>query len=132
MSFLVDTNVLSELVRPRPNRHVDAWVRTQGHLEISAVTVEEVEFGLAWRPAPRVQAWWSDFLADHCVVHAVDDRVARRAGQLRGQLQAAGITRTQADMLIAATAAVRSATLVTRNVGDFAGCGIAVMDPFVG
>jgi predicted nucleic acid-binding protein len=130
MSWLVDTNVLSELVRRDPNPGVSRWVRTQERLHISAITVEEIEFGLAWRPKPRLQAWWSDFLEDHCVVHDVDAAVARGAGQIRGRLQAAGLVRTQADMLIAATAAARGATLVTRNAADFAGCGIAVYDPF--
>ena len=131
MSWIVDTNVLSELVRPRPHAGVDRWVRAQGRLHVSAITVEEITYGLSWKPKPRIQAWWSDFLADHCLVHPVDEQVARLAGRLRGQLQAAGIVRTQADMLIAATAAERGATLVTHNTADFAGCGIAVYDPFL-
>ena len=132
MSWLVDTNVLSELVRPTPNPGVDAWVRQQSNLSISAITVEEINYGLSWRPKARIQAWWADFLTAHCLVHAVNQRVAQRAGQLRGQLQASGMVRTQADMLIAATAAELGATLVTRNTADFTGCGIAVFDPFSG
>ena len=128
--WLVDTNVVSELVRPVVNPGVDAWARAQAKLHLSVITVEEVEFGLAWRPKPRVQAWWVEFLAAHCVVHPVSTRAARAAGHLRGQLQAAGLVRTQADLLIAATAGELGATLVTRNVGDFAGCGVAVWNPF--
>lgn len=130
MSFLVDTNVLSEVVRARSDRGVAEWVGRQEVLHLPAVVVEEVEFGLAWRPKARVQAWWTEFLVRHCVVHPVDLAIARRAGQLRGQLRAAGVTRTQADMLVAATASVLGATLVTRNVADFEGCGVAVLDPF--
>jgi predicted nucleic acid-binding protein len=58
--------------------------------------------------------------------------IARRAGELRGQLQANGQTRTQADMLIAATAQIHALTIITRNVRDFDGCGIGVLNPFTG
>ena len=51
---------------------------------------------------------------------------------MRGQLQASGQTRTQADMLIAATAQIHALTIVTRNVRDFDGCGIGVLKPFTG
>jgi len=57
--------------------------------------------------------------------------VARRAGELRAFLQASGQVRTQADMLIAASAQVHGLTLVTRNTRDFDGCGIAVLNPFL-
>jgi predicted nucleic acid-binding protein len=130
VSFLVDTNILSELVRPRPDSGVERWVRSQDRLFVSAVTVEEIAFGLAWRPHPRIAAWMSSFLERSCEVLPVDGPVARHAGQLRGQLRAAGQTRTQADLLIAATAAARGMTVVTRNGTDFAGCGVAILDPF--
>lgn len=130
MSFLVDTNVLSELVRRNPDPGVERWVRSQQTLHVSAVVVEEVTYGLAWKPHPRVQAWMSSFLDSSCEVLPVDTEVARLGGQLRGQLQATGHTRTQADMLIAATAALRGMTVVTRNTADFAGCGVAVLNPF--
>lgn len=130
MSWLVDTNVLSELVRPRPNAGVDRWCRTQARLCLSVVTVEEIEYGLSWRPKPKIQTWWVEFVSDHCVVVPLDAAIAQQAGRLRGQLQAAGVVRTQADMLIAATASHLGATLVTRNSADFSGCGIAVFNPF--
>ena len=130
MNYLVDTNVISELVRPRPNPAVDRWMRSRARIEISAVTVEEIAFGLSWRPRPRVQEWFSRFFAQRCVIHAIDEDVARRCGQLRGQLQALGESRTQADMLVAATASLSGMTVVTRNMADFAGCGVDVLNPF--
>ena len=64
-------------------------------------------------------AWWDDFLDRYCHVVAVDTTIARTAGHLRGVLQAGGRPRTQADMLIAATALVLSAPLVTNNAKDY-------------
>ena len=58
------------------------------------------------------------------------DEIARRSGDLRGRRQARGRPRTQADMLIAATAMVHRLTLVTRNEADFRGCDVTVLNPF--
>lgn len=130
---LIDTNILSELMRAQPDAGVLRWLQTrQGinpRLTISAVTVDEVMFGLSWHPTARLLAWFDGFLLAHQVLPITQD-IARRAGELRGQLQAGGQTRTQADMLIAATAQVHALTLVTRNVRDFDGCGIGVLNPF--
>lgn len=127
---LLDTNVLSELSRNRPDPGVLAWAGDRTELAISVVTVEEVYFGLSSRPNPRVMGWFNSFLTEHCRVLPVTGEVARVAGELRGAFKARGVARTQADMLIAATARVNHMKLVTRNERDFAGCGIAVVNPF--
>jgi len=130
MDYLCDTNILSELTRPLPNSGVLAWASQVKVVALSAIVVEELAFGLAWRPNPRVRAWFDDFIAAHCQVLPVTDAVARRAGTLRGSLRTAGQTRTQADMLIAATAVEYGLTLVTRRTRDFEGCGVALLCPF--
>ena len=79
----------------------------------------------AWPCSKRVPIW-----LQRQEVLAVTTDVARCAGALRGQLQLRGQTRTQADMLIAATAQIHALTIVTRNVRDFDGCGVAVLNPF--
>lgn len=129
-TFLCDTNVLSELVRREPDARVLAWSREVSSLALSAITIEEISFGLAARPNRRVQSWLEAFVASYCDVLPVTQGIARRAGELRGELRSYGRTRTQADMLIAATAQVHQLTLVTRNRRDFEGCGISVLDPF--
>ena len=130
---LVDTNILSELMRPQPDVGVLAWLQGRDavspRLTISVVTVDEIMFGLSWHPTARLSAWFDAFVQRHEVLPITTD-VARRAGALRGQLQARGQTRTQADMLIAATAQIHALTVVTHNVRDFDGCGIAVLNPF--
>jgi toxin FitB len=64
------------------------------------------------------------------VIHPVTGQIAGVAGRLRGAVAVRGVSRTQADMLIAATGQVDGMTLVTRNVRDFGGCGIPLLDPF--
>jgi predicted nucleic acid-binding protein len=129
-SCLVDTNVLSELVRKSPDPGVLQWAQETRQIALSAITVEEVYFGLAWKPNPRILRWFEEFLAMSCDILPVTAEIAKRSGELRGQLQARGQTRTPADMTIAATAQEHRLTLVTRNVRHFEGCGIQLLNPF--
>lgn len=130
MTFLADTNVIGELARPRPNAGVLTWAGQVLELNLSVITLEEIQFGLAWKPNPRIREWFDGFFREHCRVLPVTEELARRAGDLRGRFRAKGETRTQADMLIAATALSHALTLVTRNAGDFEGCGLTVLNPF--
>jgi predicted nucleic acid-binding protein len=130
MSYLVDTNVLSELFRKRPNPGVEAWAGQAGRVTLSIVTLEEICFGLAWKPNARVLTQFEKIIEEHFDVLPATEAIARKSGALRGQLQALGKPRSQADMLIAATAAVHGLTLVTRNQADFEGCGISVLNPW--
>ena len=126
---LVDTNVISELLRRAPNAQVLQWFDQARHVAISVISVDEIVFGLTRRSLPVLLQRFDEFLAEATVLD-VDLRVARRAAELRGSLAAKGHVRTQSDMLIAATAQVHALTLVTRNVRDFEHCGIPVLDPF--
>ena len=130
MSFLVDTNVLSELARPRPHAGVVSWADALDGFAISVITLDEISFGLALKPNVRVERWFAAFVETFCRVLDVTGPIARHAGILRGQLATRGRARTQADMLIAATAAQHGLTLATRNQKDFDGCGVALFDPF--
>jgi predicted nucleic acid-binding protein len=130
VSILVDTNVLSELARPRPDANVVSWVATLDQLVLSVITLEEISFGLAAKPNRRVTAWFDDFVPRHCRVLGITAPIARQAGIMRGVFAARGQVRTQADVLIAATAAQHGLSLATRNARDFQGCGIALVNPF--
>ncbi|MEI8254306.1 MAG: PIN domain-containing protein [Deltaproteobacteria bacterium] len=131
--FLADTNVVSELTRKLPDAGALRWLEAQSALVVSAITLEELSFGVA-RAQPQIRkrllAWFEALLASGPVVVAVDDRVARAAGVLRAGAAGRGRVMSQADALIGASALVTGRTLVTRNVRDFDGCGVPLLDPF--
>lgn len=128
--MLWHTNVISELARPKPNPNVLDFAASQTDIKLSVVTLDELYFGLAWKPHPRIRLWLDDFVRDYCEVLAISPDIARFAADLRGNMQAQGEPRTQADMLMAATAVMHHLPLVTRNVADFAGCGVKLANPF--
>jgi predicted nucleic acid-binding protein len=130
MSYLCDTNIISELTRPMPNSGVTAWIGTVTFLNLSVITIEEIYYGLTAKPNARIQNWFENFLITHCQILPITSEIAKCAGELRGFLRTQGKPRTQADIFIAATAKIHSLTLVTRNIKDFEGCGISTLNPF--
>ncbi|MDR0274567.1 MAG: type II toxin-antitoxin system VapC family toxin [Burkholderiaceae bacterium] len=130
--LLVDTNVLGELMRQRPDPGVEQWMKALPdgeNLFFSVITVDEICYVLSRKPNQAKQRWFDHFVAAHTIVD-ITGTIARRAGEMRALLSLRGQVRSQADMLIAATAQTHALTLVTRNVRDFDGCGIAVLNPF--
>lgn len=131
--FLVDTSVLSELPRSNPDRHVLAWFESLPEFALSPITVEELSFGVAkaqGKKAAQLRSWFEGLLAIPPAVVSIDDRIARASGELRALRERKGRPVAQADMLIAATALISGLTLATRNVDDFDGCGVPLLDPF--
>lgn len=128
--MLVDTNVVSELIRPLPDARVSAWAAAQVRFDFSVISLEEVLYGLSVRKSARISRWFEQFVMSYCDVLPVTPPIARRCAELRAELSKKGRPRTQADMLIAATAAEHGLVLVTRNERDFSGCGIRVLNPF--
>ena len=114
--ILIDTNIVSELCRHRPARSSNVGCRDGAPFGISVVTIEEIHFGLSCKPNPRIETLLVRFFSDRCKDlpdHGTGSPAG--AGTLRGQLRSLGRPRTQADMLIAATAQVHQLTLATRN-----------------
>ena len=131
MSFLLDTNVVSELGRKNPDRRVAAWANSVGTaaLHLSVLTLGEIAKGAASlerRDTMRGVALsrWLEGLrhqyADRII--AVDDQIAEAWGRLASRRSIPVI-----DALLAATALVRSMTLVTRNIRDV---GVEVLNPW--
>lgn len=139
--YLVDTNVVSAAAPGRAHRSpaLVHWMdRNAESLFLSVVSVTEIARGIASQRrtgaharAARLQDWLE------LVVHLYGDQVlpfdvaaARVAGQLGDRAQASGAPRGFADIAIAATAASRGLTVLTRNVRHFEPLGVAVVDPF--
>ncbi len=126
MSFLLDTNTVSEVMKTKPNAAVLSWLQeNEAECFLSAVTVGEIERGIALLPAGRKKSALLEAFRDF--LQAVDDRilsfdvvVARRWANLAGNAQRKGRTPPVLDSLIEAIALHWDLTLVTRNLADFA------------
>jgi toxin FitB len=131
--YLVDTNVISEALRRMPDARVLQWLAAVSakarRLCLSVITVEEVIYGLSRKAMPGLLERFEGLLLASDVL-GLDAQAARCAAELRGRFAARGIVRSQPDMLIAATAQLHGLTVVTRNVRDFEGCGIGLLNPF--
>ena len=138
MSFLLDTSVVSELVRKSPHLPVLKWIGEQDEtsLYLSVVTIGEIEKGIARLPASarrsRLQSWVRRDLIGRFGERllAVDVRAATRWGTLTGESERRGVPLPVIDNLIAATALVHGFAVVTRNVADFERCGVACVNPW--
>ena len=138
MSYLLDTCVISELVKKVPRRQVVDWVEAQEEstLYLSALTIGELEKGIAKLPASarktRLTTWVRRDLAARFAgrVVPVDARVASRWGSITGESERRGSPLPVVDSLIATTALVHDLQVVTRNTEDFARCGVVCINPW--
>ena len=136
MSYLVDTNVLSELRRKQPQPEVVAWFtqRPRQTLYLSVLTLGEIRKGIERLDAARQQPlldWLEVELPNYFLgrLLAVDAHTADRWGRL---LASAGRPLPAVDSLLASTALQHDLTLVTRNTADFAGTGVRLINPWNG
>ena len=131
--YLLDTNVVSELRRPRPQIRVVRWLEAvpADQLFLSAVTVGEIQAGIEVTrdqdpgKAVELESWLDGVVASYAIL-AMDAAAFRQWAFFKHRKSDTLIE----DAMIAATAAVHQLVLVTRNVRDFCDFGIDVVDPF--
>lgn len=139
VTVIADTNVLSELMRVAPDPRVVAWVRAQAHTTLftTAVTFAEIRYGLARLPEGRRRTQLVDAAEEVFVtfgeqVLPFDVDAADEFGNLVRRREVAGFPMETADAQIAAIALARGAVVATRNVRDFDGTGVELVDPWDG
>ncbi len=133
--FLLDTNVVSELTRSTPDTRVMAFLAAHHDLWLSAVVVHELEFGLQLLPHGQRRDLLSAALAG--IVDEYQDRIlpidregAEWAAFFRSQAHRGGRVLDLGDALIAGTARAHDLSVATRNVADFSGLDVNVINPW--
>jgi len=137
--IVLDTNVVSELMLPRPNAAVTEWIARQPAqtLFTTCITMGEVFYGIALLPDGRRKAdlatdaqrmFRQDFAGRLLVFDAA---AAMHYGEILGGRQRGGRPTGILDAQIAAIAMAAGASVATRNVDDFTGCGVAIINPWV-
>ncbi len=136
--IVLDTNVVSEGMRPEPQAAVEAWLQTIDPLDlaITTITIAEILYGIALLPRGRrrtdLELRFKSF-----VTRVIEDRVlvfdtvaAEHYAAIAAQRRAVGRPTSQADVMVAAIVAANGATIATRNVTDFADFGVPVVNPW--
>ena len=137
--FLLDTNVVSELIKPRPDRRVATWVEktSEALLFLSVLTIGEIRKGIALHSDPRRRAKLESWLVSDLQSRfagrllAIDAPIAELWGRLTARGEGTGRRIPTIDGLIAATAQYHDLTIVTRNPADLAATGVSLFNPWI-
>ncbi len=135
--YLLDTNVLSETVKPTPDAGVVAFLTDLSEAFISVLSVHEIAYGLGLLPEGARRAALSEavdrlFATFADAILPIREPEARAAGAARAAARIAGRNLDTADGLILGTALVNGLTVVTRNEKDVGGLGVATLNPWTG
>lgn len=138
MKYLLDTCVISELVAKQPNRNVLEWIDSvdPDGVYLSVITIGEITKGIEKLPNSKRKQELSDWLENELLIRfrenviELDVSILIQWGKLNARLETKGETMHAIDSLIAASALDRELTLVTRNVSDFQGTGIEILNPW--
>ncbi len=138
--IILDTNVLSEAFKPTPHAGVAAWLKALPAADVFTTTITEAEifYGVALLPAGKrratleamVQGLFENDFAGRIL--AFDSAAARAFAAIAAERRGAGKPIGEFDAQIAAIARAHGAMLATRDVKDFAGCGVVVVSPWAG
>jgi toxin FitB len=136
--IILDTNVLSELMKPKKSEIVRNWAVQQSLIDLFTTTITQAEilYGIALLPAGKrrdelsqaAHLMFSEDFAGH--VLPFDQSAAVAFANIASQRRQNGTPISQADAMIAAICYTCGATIATRNVSDFEGCGISIINPW--
>lgn len=140
MAYLLDTNVLSEVIKPRPAPQVVAWFAAQPNTStyLSVLSLGEIEQGIVRSPNPgraeSLRRWLEEELLPRFQGHVlpVDAAIMKVWGRITGQALLQGFPVSYVDSLLAATAITHDLTLVTRNSKDVRALSVQVLNPWDG
>jgi predicted nucleic acid-binding protein len=138
VNYLLDTNVVSEWIRPRPTTSVVTWLAqaNEDELFLSVCTLAELHFGVATMPKGKRRNDLEDWLRNDLVarfdrrVVPIDMAIAAAWGEISASARRKGRPIDAMDGLIAATAEVHAMTVVTRDVRDFETAGVTLLNPW--
>lgn len=135
--YLVDTNILSELTRPSPDPQVEAFLRqSKDRVFVSVLSIGELRKGIASLPASKRRVGLENWLDTEIMpwfanrVLPVTLAIAECWGDLAAQSKAKGRARPVVDAILGATAARHDLTMATRNVRDYEGLGVTILNPW--
>ena len=138
MSYLLDTCVVSELSKKRPDKSVLAWLSSvvEVDLYVSSLTIAEIRSGIERfdeidSRRTKLENWYENIVGSLSRrIISFDHRMAIEWGRIVGTSFRTGRVKPDMDMLIAATAKSRNMTLVTRNTKDMEDVGVELLNPF--
>ena len=139
MSFLLDTNIISEGAKPRPNHRVMGWLASidEEDLFLSVVSLAELRHGIermgGGKRRTALELWLTDQLPArfNSRLLSIDAATADLWGHVVAQAQSSGRPVSAMDAFLAATAKQHQLTLVTRNTSDFEATGVRLFNPWM-
>lgn len=138
MNFLLDTCVISELVKAKPHTNVVKWVksRREENLFLSSLTIGEIQKGISKLPASQKKDDLKSWLDYELITRfdrrilGIDVKVAQKWGEIQAISENDGLKLPTIDSLIASVAIVYDMTVVTRNVDDMKPSGAKLFNPW--
>ncbi len=137
MNYLLDTCVISEIVKPAPSSRVMMWINSipSERLFLCSITIGEIRRGLTKLPESkkkeRLTDWLNTLLENYQDrIHSIDITVAENWGIMQGKAENEGMPMSSIDSLIAATSYTHNLILVTRNEEDFQASKLSIINPW--
>ena len=140
MKYLIDTCIISELIKARPSKKVVEWVssKSEENFYLSVLTIGEIQKGISKladsKKKENLQSWITIDLKDRFTgrILDIDSGVAQKWGEIQGSAEKQGLMMPAIDALIAATAICHGLTVVTRNIQDMQHSGARLYNPWEG